>query len=97
MVQENGEEYDALKAYLKSVNDEFDKEFSKKEAEDDDMDIEIIETNHKNIRNDKNVPKVAKDDISRLPKHINVDGEIRQFSYSAYESNKNHKLAFSIL
>ena len=63
MVQENGEEYDALKAYLKSVNDEFDKEFSKKEAEDDDMDIEIIETNHKNIRNDKNVPKVAKDDI----------------------------------
>ena len=92
MVQENGEEYDALKAYLKSVNDEFDKEFSKKEAEDDDTDIEIIETNHKNIRNDKNVPKVAKDDISRLPKHINVNGEIRQLSYSAYESNKNHKL-----
>ena len=51
MIQENGEEYDALKAYLKSVNDEFDKEFSKKEAEDDDMDIEIIETDHKNIRN----------------------------------------------
>ena len=67
MVQE-GDENDALKAYLKSVHDEFDKAFN---IETEDNKVIEIETDHNNIRNDQNVvPERPKDDILRPEQEI---------------------------